>query len=120
MLKEFKEFAMRGNMIDLAVGIVIGGAFGKFIASLVGDIMMPIVNPLIPGGDWKTIQLGPGIKLGSFVGTVIDFIIVALTIFLIIKALNQLQKKKEIVPPPPSKEEVLLTEIRDLLKNKQT
>ena len=82
--------------------------------------MMPIVNPLIPGGDWKTIQLGPGIKLGSFVGTVIDFIIVALTIFLIIKALNQLQKKKEIVPPPPSKEEVLLTEIRDLLKNKQT
>jgi large conductance mechanosensitive channel len=120
MLKEFKEFAMRGNMIDLAVGIVIGGAFGKIIASLVGDIMMPIVNPLIPGGDWKTIQLGPGIKLGSFVGTVIDFIIVALTIFLIIKALNQLQKKKEIVPPPPSKEEVLLTEIRDLLKNKQT
>ncbi len=118
MLKEFKDFAMRGNMIDLAVGIIIGGAFGKIVTSLVSDIMMPIINPLIPGGDWKTIQLGPGIKLGSFVGTVIDFIIVALTIFLIIKALNQLQKKKEAAPPPaPSKEEVLLTEIRDLLRN---
>ena len=121
MLKEFKEFATRGNMIDLAVGIVIGGAFGKIVTSLVNDIMMPILNPLTTGGDWKLIQVGPGIKLGSFVGTVVDFVIVAFAIFLLIKAINQVQKKKEAAPatpPAPSKEEVLLTEIRDLLKNK--
>ena len=120
MLKEFKEFAMRGNVIDLAVGIIIGGAFGKIVTSLVNDIMMAILNPLIPGGDWKTIVVGPGIKIGNFIGSVVDFIIVAFAIFLLIKAINQLQKKKESspVPPAPSKEEVLLTEIRDLLKKK--
>ena len=119
MMKEFKEFAMRGNVVDLAVGIVIGGAFGKIVTSLVSDVMMPIINPLIPGGDWKLIQIGPGIKLGSFLGTVVDFIIVAFAVFLLIKGLNRLQKKKEEVPaapPVPTKEEVLLTEIRDLLK----
>jgi large conductance mechanosensitive channel len=118
ILKEFKTFATRGNVIDLAVGIIIGTAFGKIITSLVGDILMPVLNPLIPDGDWKTIQVGPGIKIGSFMGIVIDFIIVAFAIFLLIKAINQMQKKKEAspAPPAPSKEEVLLTEIRDLLK----
>jgi large conductance mechanosensitive channel len=118
MIKEFKEFAMRGNVIDLAVGIIIGGAFGKIVSSLVADIMMPIINPLIPGGDWKTIVLGPGIKLGSFLGSILDFIIVALAIFLFVKLINQLQKKKETAPAKPTNEEILLTEIRDLLKNK--
>jgi len=118
MIEEFKKFIMKGSVVDLAVGIIIGGAFMKIVTSLVNDLLMPVVNPLIPGGDWKTIQIGPGIKLGNFLSTTIDFLIVAFVIFLIVKALNKLQKKKEAVPPPPSKEEVLLTEIRDLLKNK--
>ena|ERR1035437_1680695 len=118
MIEEFKKFIMKGNVVDLAVGIIVGGAFGKIVTSLVNDLLMPIVNPIIPGGDWKTIQIGPGIKLGSFLSTTIDFLIVAFVIFLIVKGLNKMQKKKEAVPPPPSKEEVLLTEIRDLLKNK--
>lgn len=121
IIKEFKEFAMRGNVVDLAVGIIIGGAFGKIVTSFVGDVIMPIINPLIPGGDWKLIQIGPGIKIGSFVGTVVDFIIVAFAVFLMIKGLNRLQKKQEAAPatpPPPTKEELLLTEIRDLLKDK--
>jgi large conductance mechanosensitive channel len=124
-IKEFKEFATRGNVVDLAVGIIIGGAFGKIVTSVVSDVLMPIINPLVklfqPNDDWKTIQIGPGIKLGSFIGTVVDFIIVAFAIFLLIKAINRFQKKKETVPaapPAPSKEEVLLTEIRDILKNK--
>jgi large conductance mechanosensitive channel len=120
IIKEFKEFAMRGNVVDLAVGVIIGGAFGKIITSFVSDVIMPIVNPLIPGRDWKLIQIGPGIKIGSFIGTVVDFIIVAFAIFMLIKALNRFQKKNEIVPPTPAptKEEILLTEIRDLLKTK--
>lgn len=120
-VKEFKTFVMRGNVIDLAVGIIIGGAFGKIVSSLVSDILMPILNPMIPGGDWKTIEVGPGIKLGSFLGTVIDFVIVALAIFLLIKTINRFQKKEQeapSAPPAPSKEEVLLSEIRDILKNK--
>jgi large conductance mechanosensitive channel len=121
IFKEFKNFATRGNVVDLAVGIIIGGAFGKIVSSLVGDLIMPIINPLIPGGDWKTIEIGPGIKLGSFMGTILDFIIVAFAIFMLIKAINNIQKKKEeapAAPPAPSKEEILLTEIRDILKNK--
>lgn len=120
MLKEFKQFAMRGNVIDLAVGVIIGGAFGKIVSSFVGDIIMPIINPLIPGGDWKTIELGPGIKLGSFLGTVVDFLIIAFVIFLMVKAMNAAQKKEETAPTPPpaepSDEVKLLREIRDLLK----
>jgi large conductance mechanosensitive channel len=119
MLKEFKAFAMRGNVIDLAVGVIIGGAFGKIVGSFVGDIVMPIVNPLIPGGDWKTIEVGPGIKLGSFLGTVVDFLIIAFVIFLAIKAMNAAKKKEEALPAAPvtpPADIVLLTEIRDLLK----
>ena len=119
MLKEFKAFAMRGNVIDLAVGVIIGGAFGKIVSSFVADIVMPIVNPLIPGGDWKTIEVGPGIKLGNFMGTVVDFLIIAFVIFLAIKAINAAKKKEEVAPAPPAAppaDIVLLTEIRDLLK----
>jgi large conductance mechanosensitive channel len=119
VLKEFKSFAMRGNVVDLAIGIIIGGAFGKIVSSLVGDILMPIINPLIPGGDWKTIEFGPGIKIGSFLGTVLDFIIVAFAIFLMIKAINRFNKKEEAAPaapPAPTMDQKLLTEIRDLLK----
>src|SRR5438046_1147603 len=120
LAKEFKEFAAKGNVIDLAVGVVIGGAFGKIITSFVGDIMMPAINPLIPnGGDWRGFEIGHGIKVGSFLGSVVDFIIVAFAIFLMIKAINKMKKKEEAaVAAEPSKQELLLTEIRDLLKNK--
>lgn len=119
VLKEFKEFTMRGNVLDLAIGIIIGGAFGKIVSSLVGDVIMPIINPLIPGGNWKTIEFGPGIKMGSFIGTVVDFVIVAFAIFLLVKAINRFKKKeeaKQAAPVVPTNEEKLLMEIRDLLK----
>ncbi|MFZ6011934.1 MAG: large conductance mechanosensitive channel protein MscL [Bacteroidota bacterium] len=121
MLKEFKEFAMRGNVIDLAVGVIIGGAFGKIVNSLVSDIVMPLINPLIPGGDWKTIEVGPGIKVGSFLGTTLDFLIIAFVIFLIVKAINTLKRKEEAKPPVVAElpaDVKLLTEIRDLLSKK--
>jgi large conductance mechanosensitive channel len=120
MLREFKEFAMRGNVIDLAVGIIIGAAFGKIVNSLVNDIVMPLVNPVIPGGDWKTIEVGPGIKLGSFLGTLIDFLIIAFAVFLIVKTINSLKKKEEAKPAPVAEvpaDVKLLIEIRDLLKS---
>ena len=119
LLSEFKTFAMKGNVVDLAVGVIIGGAFGKIVTSFVGDIIMPLINPLIPGGDWKTIEVGHGIKVGTFLGTVLDFIVIAFVIFLMIKAMNAAKKKEEAaVPPPPAgpTQEELLTEIRDLLK----
>ena len=137
--KEFKEFAMRGNVIDMAVGVVIGAAFGKIISSLVDDIIMPLVG-VVTGGmnftDYKWViqkavvdsqtqeVLTPEVTMnwGSWVQTLVDFIIVAFCIFVAIKAINQLKRKKEEAPAPapaPTKEEVLLTEIRDLLKEKQ-
>jgi len=119
VVKEFKSFVMRGNVVDLAIGIIIGGAFGKIVSSFVSDLLMPIINPLIPGGDWKTVEFGPGIKIGSFVGTIIDFLIIAFTIFIMIKAINRFNKKEEAAPaapPSPTMDQKLLTEIRDLLK----
>ncbi len=117
MLKEFRNFAIRGNVIDLAIGVIIGAAFGKIVSSLVADILMPVINPLMPNGDWKTIQVGPGIKIGSFAGTVVDFLIVAFVIFLIVNGINRFKKKEEKAVVPTA-EEKLLIEIRDLLKKK--
>jgi len=119
MLKEFREFAMRGNVIDLAVGIIIGAAFGKIVSSVVSDLIMPLLNPIIPSGDWRTIEIGPGIKIGSFLGTVLDFLFIAFAVFLLVQGVNRLKKKEEVKPPglaeiPPDVK--LLTEIRDLLK----
>lgn len=117
MMKEFKEFAMKGNVVDLAIGVIIGGAFGKIVSSFVGDIVMPLINPMIPGGDWKTIEMGPGVKLGSFLGTVVDFVIIAFVIFLMVKAINATKKKEEAAPPAgPSSTDKLLMEIRDALR----
>lgn len=126
MLKEFKEFAMRGNVIDLAVGVVIGGAFGKIVTSLVDDVITPaILTPALNAANLDNLsQLvipGTAIKYGNFISNVISFMIIAFALFLIIKGINQLNKKKAEVPaepPAPTKEEVLLTEIRDLLKEK--
>lgn len=118
VLKEFKAFALRGNVIDLAIGIIIGAAFGKIVSSFVADILMPLINPLTMNGNWKNIEVGPGIKIGSFIGTVIDFLIVAWAIFLMVKGINRFKKKEEAKPEPilPTNEEKLLMEIRDLLK----
>ncbi|WP_257668630.1 large-conductance mechanosensitive channel protein MscL [Parapedobacter tibetensis] len=131
--KEFKEFAMRGSVVDLAVGVVIGAAFGKIVTSLVNDVIMPPIGYLTGGIDFAEMKyvIQPGdeanevaevaITYGNFINIVIGFIIVAFFIFLVIKGMNSLKRKEEEVPaapPAPTKEETLLTEIRDLLKEK--
>ncbi|MFD1266994.1 large conductance mechanosensitive channel protein MscL [Paenibacillus motobuensis] len=124
MLKEFKEFALKGNVLDLAVGVVIGGAFGKIVASLVSDVIMPLVGILLGGVDLSGLVLKIGeakLTYGVFLQTVIDFLIISAAIFLFIKAINKFKRKEETQPaaeeaPKPSNEEVLLTEIRDLLR----
>ena len=131
-LEEFKAFAMRGNVLDMAVGVVIGGAFGKITTSLVNDIIMPLISMLTGGIDfssWKwVLKAAEGdaaevaVNFGSFVAVVLDFIIIAFAVFCMVKAINKFHKKKEeapAAPPEPSAEEKLLTEIRDLLKEKQ-
>lgn len=116
---EFKKFAMRGNVIDLAVAVVIGAAFGKIVSSLVDGIIMPLIGLILGGINIadKTFTIGQAVvKWGLFLQTVIDFTIIAFSIFLVIKLINLLQTKQEEAPPVLSREEVLLTEIRDLLK----
>ena len=125
MLEEFKKFAMRGNVVDMAVGIIIGAAFGGIVKSLVNDIIMPPIGMIMGNVDFSdlAIALGEGegaatISYGVFINTVLNFLIVAFAVFLLIKAINNLQKKEEEKPPEPPKpsaEETLLTEIRDLL-----
>ncbi|CEG57332.1 large-conductance mechanosensitive channel protein MscL [Legionella fallonii] len=120
-LKEFKQFAMRGNVVDLAVAVVVGAAFGKIVASLVDGIVMPLVGLLLGGVNIanKSLTVGDAVvKWGSFLQSVIDFTIIALAIFLAIKLVNLLKKNEEEHPPKLSREEILLTEIRDLLKDK--
>lgn len=132
MMQEFKSFAMRGNVVDMAVGIIIGGAFGKIVASFVNDVIMPPIGMLIGGVDFSDLALtlkeavgeAPAVMInyGAFIQTLVDFTIIAFAIFLAVKAMNNLKKKEEekpAAPPAPSKEEVLLTEIRDLLKGRQ-
>ncbi|MBS0285850.1 MAG: large-conductance mechanosensitive channel protein MscL [Proteobacteria bacterium] len=118
-LSEFKAFAMKGNVIDLAVAVVIGAAFGKIISSLVEGIIMPLIGVLLGGIDvsGKTFTLGQAVvKWGAFLQSIIDFTIIAFAIFLAVKLIMSFQKKKEQVVAPPSAEVQLLTEIRDLLK----
>ena len=133
MLKEFKEFAMRGNVIDLAVGVVIGGAFGKIVTSLVNDVIMPPIGLLTGGVDFSDMKwvLKPAdntdpahkvaevaVNYGMFINTLIQFLIVAFAIFIVVKAINRISRKEEAAPAPPPADVVLLTEIRDLLKNR--
>lgn len=118
-LSEFKAFAMRGNVVDLAIGVVIGAAFGKIVSSLVDGIIMPVIGLLLGGIDItsKVFKVGDAaVKWGAFLQSVIDFTIIAFAIFIVVKLINLLNRKEEEKPAPPSNEEVLLTEIRDLLK----
>jgi len=131
MLKEFKEFAMRGNVVDMAVGIVIGAAFGKIVSSFVKDVLMPPIGLLLGGVDFTGLAITlkeavgkvPAVTLnyGKFIQSIVDFTIIAFAIFMVVKAMNSMKKKEEekpAEPPKPSNEEVLLTEIRDILKQK--
>lgn len=129
LMKEFKQFAMRGNVIDLAVAVVIGGAFGKIVASFVSDVLMPPLGLLLGGVNFTELvvvlkeSVGEAeavtLNYGAFIQNVVDFVIIAFAIFMMIKGINSMKKKEEAAPaapPEPSKEEQLLTEIRDLLK----
>lgn len=122
MLKEFKEFAMKGNVVDLAVGVVIGGAFGAIVSSLVGDIIMPIIGVITGGIDFSGLSVTVGkavIAYGKFIQATFTFIIIAFTLFIVIKGINATKKQEAeapAAPPAPSNEEKLLAEIRDLLK----
>jgi len=129
MMSEFKSFAMRGNVVDMAVGIVIGAAFGKIVSSFVNDVLMPPIGLLLGGTDFSDLAIvlkeasgevaAVTINYGSFIQTVLDFVIIAFAIFMVIKAMNNMKKKEEAAPsePPKSSAEVqLLTEIRDSLK----
>jgi len=131
---EFKAFAMRGNVVDLAVAVIIGGAFGKIVESLVKDMVMPVVGSLMGGIDFKHLYLNLGsqhfdslelaekagaplLKYGSFINSVVDFIIIAFAIFVVVKAINRFKREEPAAPPPPTPEDiVLLREIRDALK----
>jgi large conductance mechanosensitive channel len=139
LVKEFRDFAMRGNVVDMAVGVIIGGAFGKIVTSMVNDILMPPIGYLMGGADFseikfkladavmegdKVVKEAVSINVGVFINTVLDFLIVALCIFAVIKAMNSMKKKEEAAPAPapeppaPSKEEILLAEIRDELRKR--
>ena len=123
IVKEFRDFIQRGNVMDLAVGVIVGAAFGKIVSSLVDDILMPVIGSIIGGIDFSGLSVTIGkatIKYGNFINNVIDFLIVALCIFFIVKAINKIMPKKEEKKPEPKKsdETLLLEEIRDLLKKK--
>lgn len=125
MWKEFKAFALKGNVFDLAVAVIIGAAFGKIVSSLVNDIIMPVVGLLVGGVSLENLQYEYGdavLKYGAFLQTVVDFFIIAASLFLVIKLAGKLKRKEEAKPqepPAPSKEVVLLSEIRDLLKQQK-
>ncbi len=132
MLKEFKSFAMKGNVLDLAVAVIIGGAFGKIVTSFVNDVLMPPIGLLLGNTDFSNLKIllkkatedaeAVTLNYGLFINTVLDFLIVAFSIFMVIKAFNSMKKKQAEVPaapPAPSKEETLLAEIRDILKEKK-
>jgi large conductance mechanosensitive channel len=132
MLKEFKEFAVKGNVVDMAIGIIVGVAFGKIVSSIVSDVIMPPIGLLIGGIDFNKLSIilkgasgdaaAVVIAYGKFIQTVVDFTIVAFVMFMLVKAINTLKRKQEeaVQPPPaPSKEEALLAEIRDILKERR-
>jgi large conductance mechanosensitive channel len=129
MLQEFKEFAIKGNVMDMAVGIIIGAAFGKIVSSFVADVIMPPLGLIIGGVNFTDLAVtlkeasgnAPAVTLnyGNFIQTIVDFTIIAFAIFLVIKLINRLKRAKAAAPAEPTKEEILLTEIRDLLRERK-
>jgi large conductance mechanosensitive channel len=122
LAKEFREFAVKGNVVDLAVGVIIGTAFGKIVSSFVGDLVMPVIGALVAGLDYKDLYLRIGsakIMYGVFISNGIDFVIIAWVIFLMVKLINHFRRKEEAQPAAPPREVQLLEEIRDLLKNRR-
>lgn len=132
MMKEFKEFAVKGNVVDMAVGIIIGAAFGKIVSSFVGDVVMPPLGVLVGGMDFSNLAITvkeatgemPTVEIGygKFIQTMVDFIVIAFAIFIVVKGINSLKRKEEEAPKPPpepSAQEALLVEIRDLLKDRR-
>jgi large conductance mechanosensitive channel len=120
-VKEFREFAVKGNVMDLAVGVIIGAAFGKIVSSLVEDLVMPLIGSVMGGLDFSTLAVKIGtatIKYGKFLQTCLDFLIIAWAVFLMVKAINRLRQAEPPPPPAPPRQEVLLEEIRDLLRQK--
>lgn len=128
IVQEFRDFVNRGNVVDLAVGVVIGGAFGKIVSSLVADVITPVIGLIVGGVNFTALKISLGgkadapvtLNYGNFLQSIFDFLIIAFAIFMFVKAINKMQKKKEeapAAPPAPPKEEVLLTEIRDILKD---
>ncbi|WP_303851854.1 large-conductance mechanosensitive channel protein MscL [Seleniivibrio woodruffii] len=131
IMQEFKKFAMRGNVVDMAVGIIIGGAFGKIVSSFVADVLMPPIGLLLGNVSFSQLsvtlkeavgeQAAVTLNYGMFIQAVLDFVIMAFAVFMLVKAMNSMKKKEEEVaaaPPAPSREEEILTEIRDILKNR--
>ena len=121
VIKEFREFAVKGNVMDLAVGVIIGAAFGKIVGSLVEDVVMPVIGALMGGLDFSGLAIKVGsatLKYGKFLQTCLDFLIIAWAIFVAVKLINRLRKEEPAAPPAPPKQEVLLEEIRDLLKKR--
>ena len=122
MLQEFKDFISRGSVVDLAVGVIIGGAFGAIVTSLINDIIMPLIGVLMGGVDFSALSIRVGeatINYGNFIQAIVNFLVIAASIFLVVRSYNKLQKAEEEAPeapPEPSPEEKLLAEIRDLLK----
>jgi large conductance mechanosensitive channel len=131
IVKEFKEFISKGNVIDLAVGVIIGAAFGKIISSLVDNVVMPPIGKLLGGADFSSLALDLGmgsdgkpvmLQYGMFINAIINFLIIAFAVFMFVKAYNSMRRKEETgqaAPPPPTREEVLLTEIRDALRGRE-
>ena len=121
--REFREFAIKGNVVDLAVGVIIGAAFGKIVTSVVEDMVMPLIGTMLGGVNFAGLSVVVGtatIKYGKFLQTCVDFLIIAWAIFMAVKVINRLKRTEPAAPPPPPRQEVLLEEIRDLLKSKPT
>ncbi|MEN6360695.1 MAG: large conductance mechanosensitive channel protein MscL [Smithella sp.] len=123
MLEEYKNFALKGNVVDLAIGVIIGAAFGKIIDSLVKHILMPLISLVMPGEQgylaWKWVVNGKEVPYGLFIGEIVNFLIIALALYIfIVKFIGMIMKSKAEAPPAPTKDQVLLTEIRDLLKTR--
>lgn len=120
-IRDFQAFILKGNVVELAVAVVIGAAFNKIVGSVVSDLVMPLVNPLIPSGDWREAVIGPGIKIGSFASSVIDFVIIAFVLYLVIRAIERFKRKEEAVAAAePDVQQQMLATLERIANNLET